>query len=426
MRRLLLAVCLVAPRWHTGLAQGEDAKAKLPISVGDEFTLAADGPGKNVRSSPAVAYGGGVYLCVWREGWEGRNGAARIRAARIPADGRTADPRPIEVAPNSDRAAPQEYPRVAFCKGTFLVVWHDLCNGTDYDVLAARLSAEGKLLDPTPIRVAAGPHNQVLPDVAADDRGFLVVWQGYASNDRAFHGYAARIDLDGKIGSPSDVGLSPCLRVAWNGASFLVACGGAGPVGSGLVRRVGPEGQPEKAKPAQVTTRFGAFSLSAVPGKGWVYVTHRSKPDPWGWGGPGAIRSYFVCADGIPDTTMPREDGAPKYALQPNWLEAAPQDRATWPFGLSACAWDGKQTVVVWARFHCTGEKRSTLSNGDIVASRTDGWRRQGDVAVPVAASEFEEVNPSLASDGAGHLLCVYEKEVGPKTILCARQMTSR
>ena len=58
--------------------------------------------------------------------------------------------------------------------------------------------------------------------------------------------------------------------------------------------------------------------------------------------------------------------------------------------------------------------------------SRTDGWKRQSDVAMAVAASENEELAPELASDGAGNLLCVYEKEVGPKTLICVRAITSR
>lgn len=418
MTRLIALTIVVALAWDI-------ATAEVALSVGGERIVAGEGPGKNIRGTPAVAFGGGAYLCVWREGWEGRNGGARIRAARVAPDGTPGVA--IEVAPVNDRDSPQESPRVAFCNGTFLVVWHDLRNRLDYDVLAARLSPDGQRLDDAPIQVAAGPHNQALPDVAADDAGFFVVWQAYDSQDHAFHGRGARVGRDGKVGPPADIGVAPNLRIAWDGRQFFVGAGGSGSQGTGHVLRLDSAGrQLSKAKPVAVTTRVGDFSLSAAPGKGCVYVTHRSRPDAWGWGGPGAMRSYFILADGTLDASMPKEEGYPKYALQPNWLDAATQDRANWPHGPSASAWDGRQTIVVWSRFHCTGEKRSTLSNGEIMASRTDGWKRQGDHAITVAASEHDELNPDLASDGRGGLLCVYAKEVGPRTLICARPIVSK
>lgn len=401
------------------------AAAEVSLSVGDERIIAGEGPGKNIRGTPAIAFGGGAYLCVWREGREGKNGGARIRATRVSPDG--AAGAAIEVAPLNDKDSPQESPRVAFCNGTFLVVWHDLRNRLDYDILAARLSADGKRLDDTPIKVAVGPHNQALPDVAADDAGFLVVWQAYDPQDHAFHGRGVRVERDGKVGSLVDIGASPNPRIVWDGRQFFVGTGGFGSMGTGHIVRIDPAGMPlSKARPVAVTTRVGNFSLSAVPGKGCVYVTHRSTPDAWGWGGPGAMRCYFILADGTSDTSMPKEEGYPKYTLQPNWLDAATQDRANWPHGPSASAWDGRQTIVVWSRFHCTGEKRSTLSNGDIMASRTNGWKRQSDTAIAVAASEQDELNPELASDGRGGLLCVYEKETGAMSLICARPIFSK
>lgn len=400
----------------------------LPVSVGPEVAIAADGPGGNSRGTPAVAFGRDAYLVVWREGWEGKNGGARIRAARVGLDGTVLDQPSIELAPNSDRDSPQERPRVAFCKDTYLVVWHDLRNGTDYDVLAARVSADGRLLDREPITIAAGRHNQTLPDVASDGEVFVVVWQGFEEADRAFHGYSAWIGRDGVVSAPVKVDVAPCLRVAFDGTHFLVACGSRGFWQTGDVQRLDRLGRPlPKEKPFRAAQRVGLYSLSAVPGKGWLLVTHRSQPDAWGWGGPGAMRCYFILSDGRMDPSMPKETGYPGYdKLDPNWLDGATRDRANWPYGLSAAAWDGRQSVVVWPRYHCVGEKKSMLANGDIMLSRTDGWKRQADVPIVVAASEAEELEPALASDGAGRLLCVYEKEVGPKTLICARTIESR
>ena len=57
---------------------------------------------------------------------------------------------------------------------------------------------------------------------------------------------------------------------------------------------------------------------------------------------------------------------------------------------------------------------------------QVDGWKRLKDEATPIAASEVVELNPSLASDGAGHLMCVYEKETDGGTAICTRPLTSK
>ncbi|MCG3178401.1 MAG: hypothetical protein BIFFINMI_00728 [Phycisphaerae bacterium] len=428
MKRMLLIATLAALAAPPVRADETTTQPALPVTVGPEVTVAADGPGKACRGAPAAAFGDGVCLVAWREGWEGKNGGARIRTLRVGIEGRPLDRESIELAHNADRDAPQERPRVAFCRGTFLAVWQDLRGGRDYDVLGARVSADGRLLDREPIRIAAGAGNQTLPDVAADGEGFLVVWQGYVEQERAFRGYASRVGTDGKVSAASEVGVSPMLRVAWDGTNFLVACAQFGFWNVGDAIRVGRDGRPLAGeKPFLVTRRVGEYALSAVPGRGWLLVTHRSVPDAWGWGGPGAIRCCFVLSDGKVDATVGKEQDSPGYdKLQPGWLDVATKDRADWPYGPSAAAWDGRQTVVVWQRFHCVGEKKSMLANSDIMLMRTDGAKRQTDTAVAVSAGECEELSPALASDGAGKLLCVYEKEIDGRTVICARAIASR
>jgi hypothetical protein len=394
-----------------------------PIVVGEEFVVFAEGPGKTIRGTPQVAFGGKFYLCVWREGWEGKNGGARICAARVSTDGRVLDSQGIVLAPNRDKDAPQEWPRVAFCNDTFLVVWQDLRNGADYDVLATRVSTAGKVLDAEPVKIAAGRHNQTLPDIASDGEKFLVVWQGFEQQDRAFHGYAATVDVGGKVGEPVEVGIAPQLQVAWDGTGFLAACAQAGFWQTGDVVRLGRDGKPVGEK-QRATVRVGRYCLTGAPGKGWLLVTHRSPPDAWGWGGPGAMRCYFVLSNGTVDTSMPKEAGYPGHKKEPNWVDASTEDRAVWPYGPSAAAWDGRRTVVVWQRHQCVGEKKSMLANSDLMAARTDRWQRLDEDPIPVAATHADEVEPSLAPDGTGRLLCVYEKRTRSHTIICARLLT--
>ena len=137
------------------------------IKVGSEVTLAADGPGGRTRDNGGAAYGGDVFLVTWHEGVAIRDGVSRVVAARISADGKLLDEKPIDLGLGNGGL--QEHPRVAFCAGVFLVVWQEF-NGTDMDVLGVRVAPDGKVLDTRPIAIAVGPRTQVLPDVTASDK----------------------------------------------------------------------------------------------------------------------------------------------------------------------------------------------------------------------------------------------------------------
>ena len=399
------------------------------ITVGEEFALCAEGPGKGMEATPAVAFGQGVYLAVWREGWHGKGGSARIHAARVSAEGKLLDGKGIELAPAQAGATGrsqcvQERPRVAFGDGVFLVVWQDFRNGKDYDILAARIGPEGKVLDREPLAVAVGPRNQVLPDVASDGKAFIVVWQGMQGDETGFRGFAAAVSAEGKVGQPVETGMTPQPKVSWNGSQYLAVGGGAG-FWAGNVQAVQLEaGGAPRGKPANVIggTKAAVFSVSGVPGAGWLVVSHRSPPDPWGWGGPGAVRAVLVNTEGRPENQDAVKEPAGVKDRLPGWLDigGGKAKGGTWPMGTSASAFDGKRSVVVWQRHHLCGEKMTNFENCDLIAARVDGYKSLDLSGVPVAASSAEERQPALASDGAGRLLLVYEKQQGDG---CARVM---
>ena len=395
------------------------------ITAGEEFALWSAGPGKGIQATPAVAFGQGMYLAVWREGWHGKGGAARVYAARVSAEGKLLDSQGIEVAPA--QSGVQERPRVAFGGGVFLVVWQDFRSGKDYDILAARISPEGKVLDREPLAVSAGPRNQVLPDVASDGQGFLVVWQGMRGEESGYRGFAATVSTAGTVGQPVETGVTPQPKVSWNGSQYLAVSGGAG-FWSGKVQAAQLDaGGAPRGKPVDVIggTKAAVFSISGVPGKGWLVVSHRSPPDPWGWGGPGAMRAVLVNAQGQPENQdAVKEQGLGKDRL-PGWLDMgrAKAKGDTWPWGESASAFDGKPSVVVWQRQHLCGEKMTNFENCDLIAARVDGYKSLDPAGVPVAASPAEEKRPALASDGAGRLLLVYEKQQGDGKVSVAGRM---
>ena len=90
-------------------------------------------------------------------------------------------------------------------------------------------------------------------------------------------------------------------------------------------------------------------------------------------------------------------------------------------------AW-GPYSVAVWQRYHTGGSTGIDMVNGDIHTGRVDGWKPlDGQGGVAVAATAANELNPALAGNKAGTLLCVYEKilDDGTKRI-CARTLETR
>jgi hypothetical protein len=425
MRRLGLTAAILAG------AVGGTAAQRLPsggpgaLRVGEEFLLLADGPGRGVQGSPDAAFGRGVYLTVWREGWHGVGGRSRIYAARVSPAGKVLDPAGIEVAPC--REGVQERPRVAFGGGVFLVVWQDLRNGRDYDVLAARVSPAGKLLDAAPIPVAAAPRTQVLPEVASDGRDFLVVWQGLRGDETAYRGFAVPVGAHGKVGTVVETGAAPQPRIAWGGEFYLAAYGSNGVV-TVLLDRQGKPINPTKWGNRVIRQhRPPIFSLSAAAKGGWLVVAHRSRPDPWGWGGPGAMRAAFVGPDGkLVNQDAVKEPAGVREKL-PCWLDIGRDKKpgAAWPWGSSASTWTGKHSLVVWQRHHLCGEKMTNFVNCDLIAARVEGSRPLDEAGVPVAASQAEELSPALAGDGVGGALCVYEKQHDGASRIAARMLIS-
>jgi hypothetical protein len=423
--RGLAAFALACPAVLPALA----APASADIRAGEAFVLLAEGPGRGLQATPAVAFGAGAYLAVWREGWHGKGGSARITATRVSDSGTVLDGRGIEIAPST--AGVQERPRVAFGGGLFLVVWQDLRHGKDYDILAARAGPDGRVLDREPIAIAAGPRNQVFPDVASDGRGFLVVWQSLEGTETGYRGFAAPVAADGRVGPRVETGMTPQPKVAWDGPQYLAAAGGSGAwAGSVQAVRLDAGGAPQ-GKPVQVIrgTKAAVFSLAPSPGRGWLVVSPRSPPDPWGWGGPGAMRAVRIDRDGQPENTDGLREPSGVRDRLPGWLDMGLEKTAgaTWPWGESAIAHDGRHHVVVWQRYHLGGEKRTEFENGDLIAARVDGFRSLDPAGIPVADGPTDETSPALAGGGDGRLLLLYERhETDGRATVVGRLLTTR
>ncbi|NRD64266.1 hypothetical protein HRD49_21155 [Corallococcus exiguus] len=101
-------------------------------------------------------------------------------------------------------------PRAATGGGVTLLVWGDerrgensAFYGTGPEIYAARIDAEGNVLDPAGIPLCTAPYGQEAPAVTWDGKQFLVVWQDYRDN-RNYAIYGARVSPDGTVTTPPD------------------------------------------------------------------------------------------------------------------------------------------------------------------------------------------------------------------------------
>lgn len=128
----------------TGVIKGARVSGSTGAVLPSEILISAGGP---PASSPAVAYGGGVYLVTWTGTPTSQDGniyAARVRAL----DGAVLDTSSIPVC---TRTGNQSGAEVAFDGGHFLVVWVDTQNSP-----GTRVSLEGTVVDGPGFVITAG------------------------------------------------------------------------------------------------------------------------------------------------------------------------------------------------------------------------------------------------------------------------------
>lgn len=188
----------------------------VPVVLGQQISAPIEvapkcaGTRSQVWASVAYAEKAKRWLVVWREGYL-NEATSEIWCARVSADGTPLDPAGLRITHGPGL---KDMPRVASDGQDFLVVWEDLRNGKDWDVLAARVTAEGKVLDPDGIAVAVRPRNQCRPDVGFAAGYYVVVWQeliGEGEPNTAGTAYvvrAIRLHRDGKLAEPQPIELA--------------------------------------------------------------------------------------------------------------------------------------------------------------------------------------------------------------------------
>ena len=215
------------------------------ISAESAVDVPVIAPTAALQQHAAIAFGGGIYLAVWQDDRD--SPASDIWAARLGADGTILDPLGILIAAGPGT---QSTPAVAYDGSSFVVAWEDfkVVGGTEADVVSARVSTDGVV---TAIGTVAGTAaDERDPRVASRGDGTaLVVWNAAGVVDGALVGSA----------------VSPAFTIA-SGATVDLPALAANPTGDFLVAW-----SASNAVQAQLVTGGGAldgapFALSAATG----------------------------------------------------------------------------------------------------------------------------------------------------------------
>ncbi|MBN2133692.1 MAG: hypothetical protein JW741_29595, partial [Sedimentisphaerales bacterium] len=195
---------------------------------------AAFGPSTPSTGSVQAGSGQGkdTYLIAWQAG---RMNEGDIVGCRVDKGGKVLDEKPFVISTAKDD---QERPKVAFGKDVFLTVWQDLRNEKDYDVFGARVTPEGKVLDPEGILISGGRHNQCKPRLAFDGENFLVAWMDFRDG-KSYQVFAARVSADGKLLDPEGVnvfkgGVEPAVASSGGGRALVTMFIAPGPARDGF------------------------------------------------------------------------------------------------------------------------------------------------------------------------------------------------
>jgi hypothetical protein len=228
--------------------RGDDAGPLRMTRVAPDGTLLDGVRGKVVVPS-CTAFGIGSNGAGTLFVWNTFNGPSAIRAQRMKQDG-TLDPAVMQL-PSREQSGSQF--SVAWSRGTWLVAWRESqfiqfwqsMALYQYNVLAARISDGGTVLDGVSIVIAESPRAESAPVVAANGRDFLVAWR--ESRDASSSAILARhVGVDGVAGNVIEVGLGAGrnaqveeLSAAVANASYIVAWEDAGDlfystIGSGI------------------------------------------------------------------------------------------------------------------------------------------------------------------------------------------------
>lgn len=176
----------------------------------------------DTQNMPAVASDGTDYLVVWRQAASER---ADVYGARVASNGTVLDTSGIAIATN---LVEHYTPRVASNGSGYLVVWAENNSTTIWDIYGARVSSGGVVQDTSGIAIANYLYAQFDPVVTSNGSDYFVAWTDHRG-DNNYDIYAARVSAEGAVLDTS--GIAICTQganqfvpaVTFDGTAYVVA-----------------------------------------------------------------------------------------------------------------------------------------------------------------------------------------------------------
>lgn len=413
---LLLVEVLIA--FNNSLAQASTTTVKSPFEITPELNSPQG------QYHARVAFDGkDTYLVVWEQGadiWQ--NSSKQIYAARIRViDGipTVLDPGGIHLLDSNDS---QQWPRLAFGSGVFLVVWQELTATRGYDIRGIRVNGDGKILDPTGMSISLESHNQMTPDVAYDPANgrFFLVWADFRSTHN-YQIFGARVLADGTLMDGAGIPLTNDVDadspvpytpvVGTNGTKLLVAWS---------LRWRETSGNNLMAKMYDLDGKFvqDVFTVKAFHGD--IYVGPDKVSSFW------YDRQFGIFSNGTDFTILPHtvyrsrflyDYPLPFYHVLNNGSVANssyPLDIDTTTSAFSASAlFTGSNYAIFWEGL-ASADLEESESNHNIYMVRVDRDVERNmdyDHPIVIADSSAAELNPTVAGGKNFETLVVYEED---------------
>ncbi|MDI3284502.1 hypothetical protein [Polyangium sp. 15x6] len=401
------------------------ARAALETVIGPEMGLGEPLPGfaAEVQVRPAVAFGDGVYFAVWQDH---RNGRERIFGSRVMPDGTLVDPYGLHLADGRS-------PSLAHDGTNFLLAYEgstvEIDGTSPSSVRLMRVDAAGTALDPGGILVAEDEH--VRAKIASNGNGSLVVWDKTCpfSNCEV---RAARVAADGTVLDPGGFLVAPAEdapdyarpAVATDGTDWLVVWKD----GEIRGRRYSASGAP--LDPSHLV-------LVADPQASNAVLVHDGAAYVLGWAHSSGVYAARISSSGVmldpspiqvssfetyPSGLVGAHDGVNTIFA---WADYSPGDSTTLhavrlspagiplasPPGASlapdvegfAVASTGVGSLVLWTQ---QSHSINDVNSGDIIGTRLDpSGAALDEPRIVVSQSANQQFQPSVAFDGTNHVV---------------------
>jgi hypothetical protein len=400
--------------------------------------------GPNAVAEPAVGALDTEFLVGWTTTPPG--GATTLLASRVSRTGVVRDPGGFPVS--TSVANEQVEPAVGFDGTNYLVVWADDRGGLQFQILGARVSPSGALLDPAGITVADSPSDKHAPALAWCGYEFLVVWDAI-HDATATDVEGVRVEPTGAVEGDvveisADPGDQQLPRVVWDGATFFVVfedwqngtssnVGGVRVAEDGTVLDVPPilvAAVPDDQTAPDVA--FDGTNLHVVfedwrAGEAFAPDVYEVRLQPGGLildgrptvvaAAPGRQGAPRAAPDGRGDVFVVWEDGR-AGDLDVRGARVDPDGGVLDPAGVDVAAGPGDQTQpaldLQGSRFLVAWTDTPADGHADVRAVRLSNRRLTplGDPFV-IAAAADPEYAPALAFGPPGAALVAYEAYVG-------------